>query len=128
MAKGLRSKVEKRNRSVLRKTVMMPIVNKRRQDLAELQKRVISSNKGGNSITNIKKALSIPGDSAMDVEKDDQSDDEKVEDITKESYGENKIVHAGNRVPSQHHRKFVLIKQPKAPRNVTSTKELVWFK
>lgn len=160
MAKGLRSKGQRRNRSLLRKTVMQPIVDRRRRELAELQKRILSSANSSRNIetlSNLRKSIAlnkpsytIKSDNAKDTTAamtDDSADDEENSELNegddnndemgenqkkeKEEevfVGENVVVRSDSRIPTAHHRKFIIEPKKRQEKVHTRVKELVWFK
>ena len=57
MAKGIRSKVTRRNRTLLRETISKPIAERRQLELAQELKRSLAEKKGG-TIVGLKNLLS----------------------------------------------------------------------
>lgn len=75
MAKGLRSKTQRRNRSILRKTIMEPIITNRVMKLAEEQAKIIQQNKQ-LSLGSLKQTLSIGNfESSMSIETTVEADE-----------------------------------------------------
>uniref|UniRef100_A0A7S0SX87 DUF2423 domain-containing protein n=1 Tax=Chromulina nebulosa TaxID=96789 RepID=A0A7S0SX87_9STRA len=78
MAKGIRSKVKRRNRTQLRKTIMEPIQNHRQLVINNKQKKFIEYKKQ-TTLTGLKNTLTSPKNDK--TESDDDMEDEDVEEI-----------------------------------------------
>lgn len=106
MAKSIRSKVKRANRSLHRKAVAKPIILKRQQKLAEeLQKKI--EEKGGASIVGLKNVLNPK--SIADVVEGENDVQEEVKEEKKKT------------------RKVKITGLQKSSSSNTK-KELVWFK
>eukprot|EP01041_Mallomonas_annulata_P013295 gene13295-28155_t len=122
MAKGLRSKSMRKNRSLIRKLVTIPIIEKRRDDLSiKLKKHLEEQN--GSTIIGLKGLITGINENKkmqeMEVtnEKDDEADD--ADEVMSKPSSKGKGKHK-----SQVH----LIKKKGMKAKSNPGKELVWFK
>jgi CO dehydrogenase/acetyl-CoA synthase beta subunit len=81
MAKGIRSKVKRANRSSIRKSVTAPLSTKRQEQMATALQAQIAS-RTGNSINSLKALLSTKGVAAktgvtMELEGDEEEEEEE---------------------------------------------------
>eukprot|EP00428_Durinskia_dybowskii_P064013 CAMPEP_0170385114 /NCGR_PEP_ID=MMETSP0117_2-20130122/16347_1 /TAXON_ID=400756 /ORGANISM="Durinskia baltica, Strain CSIRO CS-38" /LENGTH=120 /DNA_ID=CAMNT_0010640885 /DNA_START=50 /DNA_END=409 /DNA_ORIENTATION=+ len=84
MAKGLRSKCKRANRSLIRKTLTEPIMRQRQAEMSEALKKELAE-KRGDSITTL--ASLLPGNKA-EIKKDEEDmEDENEEDATDNQQG-----------------------------------------
>jgi hypothetical protein len=127
MAKGIRSKVKRANRTRLRKEIFLPNIKKRQETL---HKQLVADlkSKGGNSIQNLRsKLMPVRGkavDDKMDAEgvgSDDEDEDEEEEQVL-DGLGENV-----DRKALVEEAQNVGKKRGSKPR-INPNKELVWFK
>ena len=83
MAKGLRSKVKRRNRSFIRETLSRPITEKRTEEIAlTLKESIIEKN--GTTIIGLRSVLGN-GDPSYKIDEDDEdNEDDDVEVAEKE--------------------------------------------
>ena len=126
MAKGLRSKSKRKNRTILRAALSEPINRKRQEILAiDLQNNLTAKN--GSSITALKNVLSfssskedkVPSNIQEDADDDDDNDVEvaEFEDPT-----------VGNQVvPTKTSHKGKRAAIHKASKNLKHKKTLEWF-
>ena len=95
MAKGLRSKCKRANRSLIRKTLTEPIMRQRQADMsAALMKEL--AEKRGDSIKTL--ASMMPGNNATKIVKDVEEDnmDEEAEEENEEDVG-GKVAKTGSK-------------------------------
>lgn len=139
MAKGLRSKCMRKNRSLIRKIVSEPIIKKRQEKITEAIKKDLELKKNG-SLTNLIKILASKqkktnlkdknGNNTNDNNDDDMNNNEIQEDDDDEE--EDKVVQ-GENIAKYTGSKLTSIKLNKTkyagskPRN-NPGKELEWFK
>lgn len=120
MAKGLRSKCKRANRSMIRKTLTDPLMRQRQAEMAEALAKELAE-KRGDSIKTL--ASLLPGNVVKNEVADEMEDDEETE------------VAAGGNVPKTGSKQkgfsFLRRSSTKAkgskPRN-NPGKEMVWFK
>ena len=121
MAKGLRSKSKRKNRSILRAVLSEPIIKKRQENLAtDLQNDLAA--KSGSSITSLKDVLSSRSNVKkeekevshldVDADSDDEVDDEE------EAIGSLVVSKKTKKVRTAVH---------KASKNLKHKKTLEWF-
>eukprot|EP01036_Dinobryon_divergens_P023395 gene23394-31737_t len=127
MAKGLRSKSKRKNRSILRAVLSEPIIRKRQENLAtDLQKDLTA--KSGGSITALKNVLSFrSGELSKEDEvqshlNEDEDDDVEVAEFEDPAVG-NLVVK--NKTISSNKGKRTAIH--KASKNLKHKKNLEWF-
>jgi hypothetical protein len=134
MAKGIRSKSQRKNRTFLRETLVKPLMKERQDKLAELMQQRLDE-KQSPSLLNLKKLIPSQKDNTqtvsnekkpnqtkeqeeeedMEVAGEDSSDNESEQKDTK--HNKNKKGHG------KHGSKPKVVKSSKRP-----PKELVWFK
>lgn len=118
----------RRNRETMRKTLIVPMLEKRITRLASIQKEKLDSN-----ISSLQKVFTkLGGEDVMKIS-DNSITDDNEQVIREVSYGEN-IANNAMRRDSKHNKElFSIVKSSKIRHDkkvkiVKSTKELVWFK
>lgn len=111
MAKSLRSKSMRKNRSLLRKNVSEPIAIKRQEKLAEEMKK-ISQDRNGSTILGLKSVFAVNVENLPELKTDVAMDEDIEPSIAPPKMSVNE--------------KFKAKKGSKARNN--PKKELVWFK
>ena len=126
MAKSLRSKSKRKNRSVLRKQISEPLVKKRLENLHEALQKEIKL-KAKNVLAGLKKVLTKDnGNAAIKMETDDNNENDDNDDEEEEE--ENN----GNTTLKKQEKKLARValllgkKKGKKPRKDTG-KKLEWF-
>lgn len=110
MAKSIRSKVKRANRSLHRKAVADPIIQKRQQKLAENLQKTLNE-KSGSSIVGLRSVLSVnPLSKVDDIPEDDV-------DVVEEEVKEDK----------KSKPKKIKVKALTTSIKSKPTKQLVWF-
>jgi len=120
MAKSLRSKIMRKNRAQLRKTVGDPIIKRRQEAISAAIKKGLEEKQGG-SLLGLKNIMSstgnVPTESKEEMEEDEEDEISKDDEIV-----------FGNKKFSKEHlkKKISAVKSSRPAKN--STKQLVWFK
>lgn len=126
MAKGLRSKCKRANRSMIRKTLTEPIMRKRQAEMSEaLQKEI--AEKRGDSIRTLSSLLPGSKKEESNDQNDMDEDEEELEVTDNNTTGSGNVPKSGSKQKG-----FTFLRRnPKAkgskPRN-NPGKEMVWFK
>lgn len=124
MAKGIRSKSKRANRSLIRKTLTEPITRKRQELIAESIRRDLAE-KGGDSIKSL--ASLLPGAKAEKGDTDEMEQEEELEDGGVEAQQGGKLAKTGSKQKGFSFLRRDLKPKGSKPRN-NPGKELVWFK
>lgn len=127
MAKSIRSKVMRRHRSVLRKTVCEPMIQKRQEQLSANLLDSIQQ-KSGKTIANLKAVFHPSGGSpaaAEDMEQQQGQEEEVVEEEEEVGQGQKQVLEV--KTDSNESKKKKNQKMKKVLLNEKSRKPLVWF-
>jgi hypothetical protein len=134
MAKGIRSKSQRKNRTFLRETLVKPLMRERQDKLAELMQQRLDE-KQSPSLLNLKKLIPSQKDNTQTVSNEKKlnqaKEQEEVEDM--EVAGEDSSDTESEQKDTRHNKnKKGHGKQGSKPKVVKSSKrppkELVWFK
>jgi hypothetical protein len=127
MAKGLRSKSKRKNRSILRAVLSEPIIRKRQENLAtDLQNDLTAKN--GGSITALKNVLSFRSSELSKDEEvpsninEDEDDDVEVAEFEDPTVGN--LVVKTKTISSNKGKRTAI---HKASKNLKHKKNLEWF-
>ncbi len=123
MAKGLRSKSMRKNRSFLRKTLVEPIIEKRQEQLAEKLQKSLDAKQEPTTLLNLKKLLPTTEKNASNENVEDK-DDEEMEEEDDEEDEQPKA----EKKKSKKVNPFQKPKAVKAAKSNKPQKEMVWFK
>ncbi len=122
MAKGIRSKSMRKNRSYLRATLSEPISKKRQEEIHDSLTKQIETKKSTTTLINLKKLLpsTTGSESNSKVSKEAEVEDEMEEEDEEE-------VEAVKPAPKKS-KKPNPFKKDKVVKAAKPTKEMVWFK
>lgn len=134
MAKGIRSKSKRANRTFLRKTLFKPQIEKRQK---ELHKKLITDLKSrkGNSIALLKKKLSTSSNICSALQQPVGKNEADVENDEKMSQESNKMetddpeeTKSSSSEGNEKKIKVINVKKKGSKPRINPNKELVWFK
>jgi hypothetical protein len=125
MAKGLRSKSMRKNRTYLRETLVKPLMRERQEKLAELMQQKLEE-KQSPSLLKLKQLLpTAPSEPVADNHIKDEDDD--AVEMNEEGSSDEEIAESGKKdqkkVVTKQGSKSKVVKSSKRP-----PKEMVWFK
>jgi hypothetical protein len=131
MAKGIRSKSQRKNRTFLRETLVKPLMRERQDKLAELMQQRLEE-KQSPSLLNLKKLIPSQKDNTQTVSNEKKAKEQEEEEDM-EVAGDDSSDNESEQKDSKHNKnKKGHGKQGSKPKVVKSSKrppkELVWFK
>lgn len=124
MAKSIRSKCKRRNRSALRKEICVPAISQRQEKISKSIADGIKE-KRGSSIIGLKSLFHQKG--GNDEEGGSQPEDDVMDDADEEEEEEAEVKDVKVEVAKKSKRVQDKFKEKKLVNNPKMTKKLVWF-